>query len=108
MIDKVIIAEDQESSNLSIQKTMEELHIRQSDYVFYCDDALNRIKMAKKAELPYDVLITDLYFEDDGRSQKIADGFQLIRAAREVQPDIMILVPDSSNSFIFPSKKSLR
>ncbi|HMK04164.1 MAG TPA: hypothetical protein VK489_08235 [Ferruginibacter sp.] len=92
MIDKVIIAEDQESSNLSIQKTMEELHIRQSDYVFYCDDALNRIKMAKKAELPYDVLITDLYFEDDGRSQKIADGFQLIRAAREVQPDIMILV----------------
>lgn len=92
MIDKVIIAEDQESSNLSVQKTMEELRISQSDYVFYCDDALNRIKIAKQRGMPYDVLITDLYFEDDGTSQTIADGFQLIRAVREVQPDIKILV----------------
>jgi two-component system, NarL family, captular synthesis response regulator RcsB len=92
MIDKVIIAEDQESSNLSVQKTMEELRIRQSDYVFYCDDALHRIKMAKQAGMPYDVLITDLYFEDDGMSQAIADGFQLIKAVRAVQPDIIILV----------------
>lgn len=92
MIDKVIIAEDQESSNLSVQKTMEELRITQSDYVYYCDDALNRIKMASQAGLPYDVLITDLYFEDDGTLQTIADGFELIRAAREVQPGIRILV----------------
>lgn len=92
MIDKVIIAEDQESANLSVQKTMEELRIRQSDYVFYCDDALNKIKIAWQAGLSYDVLITDLYFEEDGTSQKITDGFQLIRAVREVQPDLMILV----------------
>ena len=92
MIDKVIIAEDQESSNLSVQKTMEELQIRQTDYVYYCDDALNRIKLAGKADLPYDVLITDLYFEDDGISQTITNGFELIKAARQVQPDIRILV----------------
>lgn len=92
MIDKVIIAEDQESSNLSVQRTMEELQIRQSDYVYYCDDALNRIKMAGKAGLPYDVLITDLYFEDDGTSQTITDGFHLIRAARAVQPEIRVIV----------------
>ena len=97
MIDKVIIAEDQESSNLSVQKTMEDLRIRQSDYTFYCDDALSRIKMARKAELPYDVLITDLYFEDDGVSQTIADGFDLIRAAREVQPDIRVIVFSAEN-----------
>jgi two-component system capsular synthesis response regulator RcsB len=91
MIDKVIIAEDQESANLSVQKIMEELQIR-PDYVFYCDDALSKIKMAKQKDKPYDLLITDLSFEVDGTSQKIANGFDLIRAVREVQPDIMVLV----------------
>lgn len=92
MIDKVIIAEDQESSNLSVQTTMDELHITKSDYVYYCDDALKKIKLAKQAGTPYDMLVTDLYFEDDGTSQSIKDGFGLIAAAREVQPDIRVLV----------------
>ena len=92
MIDKVIIAEDQESANLSVQKTMEELHIRQSDYVFYCDDALNRIRAAKQKGEPYELLITDLSFEADEISQKISNGFDLIRSVREVQPEIMIIV----------------
>ena len=91
MIDKVIIAEDQESANLSVQKIMEELQIK-PDYVFYCDDALTKIKMAKQKAAPYDLLITDLSFETDGTSQKIANGFDLIRAVREIQPDIMVLV----------------
>jgi two-component system, NarL family, captular synthesis response regulator RcsB len=92
MIDKVIIAEDQEFANLSVQKTMEELRIRQVDHVYYCDDALNRIQAAKQQGQPYDLLITDLYFEADGTVQKIGGGFDLIRSVREVQPDIMILI----------------
>jgi two-component system, NarL family, captular synthesis response regulator RcsB len=92
MIDKVIIAEDQEFANLSVQKTMEELRIRQVDHVYYCDDALNRIQAAKQKGQPYDLLITDLYFEADGTVQKIGGGFDLIRSVREVQPDIMILI----------------
>lgn len=92
MIDKVIIAEDQEFANLSVQKTMEELSIKQIDHVYYCDDALNRIQAAQKKGQPYDLLITDLYFEADGTFQKIAGGFDLIRSVREAQPDIMILI----------------
>lgn len=92
MIDKVIIAEDQESSNLSVQKTMEDLHIRHSDHVFYCDDAMNKIKAAAQRGEPYDLLITDLSFEPDGTPQKIKDGFELIRSVREAHPGIMILV----------------
>ncbi len=76
---------------------MEDLRIRQTDYAFYCDDALNKIKVAHNTGLPYDVLITDLYFEDDGTSQVVKDGFGLIRAAREVQPGIMILVFSAEN-----------
>jgi two-component system capsular synthesis response regulator RcsB len=92
MIDKVIIAEDHESSNLSVQKIMEELQIHHSDYVFYCDDALTRIQVAKQNGDPYDLLITDLLFDADGTVQQIGNGFDLIRAVRAIQPDIMILV----------------
>jgi DNA-binding NarL/FixJ family response regulator len=92
MIDKVIIAEDHESANLSLQRTMEDFRVKNIDYVFYCDDALNRIKLAKDKNDPYDLLVTDLYFEADGNAQKIAGGFELIQSVRAVQPDIMILV----------------
>lgn len=97
MIDKIIIAEDHESENLSVQKTMEDLHITVVDHVSYCDDALNRIQAAKQNGQPYDMLITDLYFEDDGTFQKIGGGFDLIKSVREVQPDIMILVFSTEN-----------
>jgi two-component system, NarL family, captular synthesis response regulator RcsB len=97
MIDKVIIAEDQEITNLSVQRTMEDLRISKVDYVFYCDDALSRIQVAKQNGEPYELLITDLYFEDDGTHQKIAGGFDLIRSVREVQPDIMILIFSAEN-----------
>ncbi|RZJ73118.1 MAG: response regulator transcription factor [Flavobacterium sp.] len=92
MIDKIIIAEDHESANLSIQRTLEELRIPQIDYAYYCDDALSKIKVAKQKGEPYDLLITDLYFEDDGSFQKIAGGFDLIKSVRELQPDIRVLI----------------
>lgn len=92
MIDKVLIAEDHEIANLSVQKTMEELQIPQIDHVYYCDDALGKIAHAKNMGKPYDLLITDLYFEEDGNQQKIAGGVDLIRSVREVQPEIMILI----------------
>lgn len=92
MIDKVIIAEDYESSNLSVRKTIEDLKIKQSDYVYYCDDAYNKIQLANQKGEPYELLITDLYFEDDGAFQKIDSGFKLIQAVRTIQPDIRVLV----------------
>src|SRR5262245_2366091 len=97
MLDKIIIAEDQESANLSVQKTVEELRIDHVDHVFYCDDALNKIQIAKQKGQPYDLLITDLYFEADGTFQKIAGGFDLIKSVRVVQPAIMILVFSTEN-----------
>lgn len=92
MIDKVIIAEDHEFANLSVQKTMDDLKVKQYDYAFYCDDAFAKIQLAKQKGEPYDLLITDLSFEDDGTAQKIKDGVDLIRAVRAVQPDILILI----------------
>ena len=92
MINKILIAEDHESANISIQKTLEGLGIFNIDYAFYCDDALIKIQKSKRDDLSYDLLITDLYFEEDGRAQKISGGIELIAAARQVQPDLKVLV----------------
>jgi two-component system, NarL family, captular synthesis response regulator RcsB len=67
------------------------------NYVYYCDDALERLQKAKEDGLSYDLLITDLYFEADHRVQKIKDGTELIVAARHLQPDLKILVFSAEN-----------
>jgi two-component system, NarL family, captular synthesis response regulator RcsB len=97
MIDRVLIAEDHESASISIQKTLQDLHIAHTDYVYYCDDALLKIKTCKNLNQPYDLLITDLYFEEDSRVQNIAGGIELIAAAYQVQPDLKVLVFSAEN-----------
>jgi len=92
MIKKVLIAEDHESSNISVQKTLEEVGVGDADYVYYCDDAMVRVQKAVEGGEGYDLLITDLYFDVDHRSQQIGSGSALIEAARVVQPDLRVLV----------------
>ncbi len=92
MIQKILIAEDHETANISVQKTLEELGIANPDYVYYCDDALLKIKKAIEAGDSYDLLITDLYFEKDHREQQLNGGEALIEAVRKLQPDIKVLV----------------
>src|SRR5579872_1410470 len=92
MIKKVLIAEDHESSNISVQRTLEELGIRDPDYVYYCDDALVRVQKGLEVGDPYDLLITDLYFDADHRSQTLGDGAALIDAVQVFQPELRILV----------------
>lgn len=92
MIDKIIIAEDHETANLSIKKTVEEMKITTIDHVYYCDAAVLKIRLAKQQGDPYDLLISDLQFEKDGSHQTIEDGFGLITAVREIQPEIRVLI----------------
>jgi two-component system capsular synthesis response regulator RcsB len=92
MIKKVLIAEDHESANISVQKTLEELKISPPDYVYYCDDAFTKIQRGIQTGESYDMLITDLYFEEDEYKQKISGGIELISTVRQIQPDLKILV----------------
>lgn len=92
MFTKILIAEDYESSNISVQKTLEDLKIPNSKYVSYCDDALERIKMSVLQKEPFELLITDLSFDEDYREQSLKTGQELISAAREIQPDLKIIV----------------
>lgn len=92
MFKKILIAEDHESISISIQKTLEELNIPNVDYVYYCDDALAKVQKAIREEAPYDLLITDLYYEEDHREQKLKDGKDLIQKVKELQPSLKVIV----------------
>lgn len=97
MFKKVLIAEDHEIANISVQKTLQELGIVDTKYVYYCDDALTWIRNAIRDEDPYDLLITDLSFEDDYNEQHLSNGVDLIKAVKMVQPQIKVLVFSAEN-----------
>ncbi len=92
MFKKILIAEDHEIANISVQKTLEALGIGEARYVYYCDDALAWVRNAIRSGAPYELLITDLYFEDDHTEQNLSNGVELIKAARDVQPGLKIVV----------------
>lgn len=92
MFTKILIAEDYESSNISVQRALEDLKIANPKYVNYCDDALSRIKMSLQEKNPFELLITDLSFDEDHREQNLKNGQQLISAARELQPNLKVIV----------------
>lgn len=92
MFKRVLIAEDHESANISVQKTLSDLDIVCVDYAYYCDDTLMRIKKSIQGGEPYELLITDLSFEEDDREQQITSGEALIEAAKIIQPSLKVLV----------------
>jgi DNA-binding NarL/FixJ family response regulator len=92
MFHKVLIAEDHESSNVSVRKTLEDAGVSICDYTYYCDDAFQRARKALLANEPYELLITDLSFEEDYREQKLKNGADLITEIRKIQPHIKVLV----------------
>lgn len=97
MFKRVLIVEDHESANISVQKTLADLGITLTEYTYYCDDALMLIKKSINNDQPFDLLITDLSFEEDHRVQKVSGGIALINAIKEVQPNLKVVVFSSEN-----------
>lgn len=92
MFKNVLIAEDHESASISVRKTLEDLGVPDPDFAYYCDEALKRVTIAIRNNRPYEVLITDLFFEPDDNTQRLLGGEVLIAAVRQVQPDLKVLV----------------
>lgn len=92
MFKKVIIAEDFDSINHSVEKSLLELSIPEIANAQYCDDVLLKIKKAAFDKEPFELLITDLSFKTDHRSVTLASGEQLIAAVKKDFPEIKIIV----------------
>lgn len=91
MFSKILIAEDHESSNFSVQKVLEDLKIPFVDHVYYCDDAFSYVKKSLESE-PYELLITDLSFEEDDRKQLIKNGQELIKCCKDLDSELKVII----------------
>lgn len=91
MFKKVLIAEDHEMINISVQRMAEELKIPVIDHVHYCDDAVEKVKKSFRENNPYDLLITDLYYDTDHREQQLKDGREMVKQIRSIHPSIKII-----------------
>jgi DNA-binding NarL/FixJ family response regulator len=92
MFKNVLIAEDHESASISVRKTLEDLGVPTPDFAYYCDEALKRVSISIRNKRPYELLVTDLFFELDDNPQQLPSGEALIAAVRAAQPDLRILV----------------
>ncbi|SFU53477.1 DNA-binding response regulator, NarL/FixJ family, contains REC and HTH domains [Pustulibacterium marinum] len=91
MFQKILIAEDLHSITEGVQYLLNTLGIPQIQHVQYCDDAMLRLKKAHMDAVPFEVLITDLSFKTDHRSQQLTDGEALIRAVKAAFPEVQII-----------------
>ncbi|OCX54267.1 transcriptional regulator [Mucilaginibacter sp. PPCGB 2223] len=92
MFQSALIVEDHQSSNQWIQQILKDLGVMTVKYAYYCDDALLMLKRALEDNTPFDLLLTDLSFDEDGRVQQLRNGAMLIEAAKNLQPDLRVLV----------------
>ena len=92
MFKKVLVVEDFDVINSGIKIALEEIKIKEVDYISYCDEAFLKLKKADLQEEPYDLVISDLSFESDGTPQQLKSGEQLIEKIRTEFPDLKIIV----------------
>lgn len=93
MFRNVLIAEDHESINISVRKTLEDLGIANKVFRSYCDEAIKFAEIGVRQENPFDLLITDLSFDEDPKNrQELAGGKDLIKAIKALQPGLKVIV----------------
>lgn len=92
MFRKVLVAEDMDDINKGVVAFLKELGIEEIQHVQYCDDALLKLKRAALDKAPYDLLISDLSFDNDFRDQKLNSGEELATAARDLFPELKIIM----------------
>ena len=92
MVEKVIVVEDFDVINSGIISALQEIEIKEIDSSSYCDEAFYKIKKAYLKNEPYDLVISDLSFVNDGTPQKLKSGEELIEKIRKEYPDLKIIV----------------
>lgn len=92
MFKKLLIADDIDFNDIAAVQVLEDLEIPEIAYSKYCDDALLKIKRAYKDNEPYELLISDLSFKADCKTNTLNSGEELISAVRQLFPEIKIIV----------------
>lgn len=91
MFKKILIAEDTRSTNDGLVQSLSPI-IPNIETAQYCDEALLKIKKALHNKDSFELLITDLSFDNSHRARTLTSGETLILAVKKIQPDIKIMV----------------
>lgn len=91
MFQKILIAEDTLSTNDGLVKSLSPI-VTNIETAQYCDEALLKIKKAIQYNDPFELLITDLSFDESHRQRILTSGETLIKAVKKIQPTIKIMV----------------
>ncbi|WP_350293159.1 response regulator [uncultured Croceitalea sp.] len=89
---KVLVAEDTDSNNFGIVAKLKNLGIDTVEHAQYCDNAHLKIKKALLVGEPYQLLVSDLSFDNSNRKSKLSSGEELIEAAKTTQPNLKVIV----------------
>jgi len=92
MFSKVLVAEDMDDISKGVVETLSELGVSEIQQVQYCDDAILKIKKAELDGQPFQLLITDLSFNKDHRTQKITSGDALAEQIKRDYPHIKVIM----------------
>ncbi|WP_158447794.1 response regulator transcription factor [Aquimarina longa] len=98
MFTKVLVAEDYEIANQGIINILnEKIGIYNIEEAKYCDDAYLKFRNAYDNQEIFELLITDLSFRENHKTQEITSGIELIKNIRNIQPDIKVIVYSQEN-----------
>ena len=92
MYKKVLISDDLDSINHGVVSVVSSMGIQDTQQVQYCDDAYLKIKKGYRDGEPFDLLITDLSYKSDHRTQDISSGEALIQVLHREHPELDIIV----------------
>lgn len=88
---KVLVSDDLECINQGVVSVLNSLNVPNIAQVAYCDDAYLQIERAELDRAPFDLLITDLSFVEDHRSQKFPSGEALIKTLKQKHPQLKVI-----------------
>lgn len=92
MFKKVLVAEDMDSINIAVAAVLKDLGIEQVEHAQYCDKARLLAKQALSMGEPFDLVICDLSFKNDHRTEEINSGKELINILKKDDPNLRILI----------------
>ena len=81
-----------EDINKGVHTLLTELGVTDIQQVQYCDDAYLKIKRAALDNEPFDLIISDLSFKADHRSQKYPSGEALVEKIKTEYPNLKVIV----------------
>ncbi|MCM4171829.1 DNA-binding response regulator [Arenibacter sp. TNZ] len=89
---RIFVSEDIDSNNLGVITMLQTLGYTNIGHSQYCDEALLKLKKAIKDGKPYELLITDLSFDNPRDKKNLLNGQELISAIKEIYPEVKVVV----------------